>query len=84
MCCYIIYADALNFQKAAIKYSTSIQKKFIALLLYTFFSLLRCMLLSAYFFSPLLNTSFFSHCFCYFCLERARDVIQIQMLLDYL
>lgn len=50
MRCYIIYVDAFNLQKAAIKYSPSTQGKFIALLLYTFFSLLKCMFLPNYFF----------------------------------
>lgn len=85
MCCYIIYVDAFNLQKAAIKYSPSTQGKYIALLLYTFFSLLKCMLLSTYFFSSvLLNTSFSNNCFCYFCLERMRDAIQIQLFLSIL
>lgn len=48
MCRYIIYVNAFNLQKAAIKYSSSIQGKFIALLLYSFFSLLKCMLLPAF------------------------------------
>lgn len=83
MCCYIIYVDAFNLQKAAIKYSPSTRGKFIALLLYTFLSLLKCMVLPTYFFfTPvLLNTSFSGHCFCYFCVERMRDAIQIQLLL---
>lgn len=50
MCCYIIYVDAFNLQKAAIKYSPSTRGKFIALLLYTFLSLLKCMVLPTYFF----------------------------------
>lgn len=79
---YIIYVDAFNLQKAAAKYFPSTQGKFIALLWYIFFSLFKCMLLPA-FFPHYLTHHFPATLSATFCLQRTRDIIQIQMFLHY-
>lgn len=84
MCRYIIYVDAFNLQKAAIKILPFNPWEIYCTFIVYFLSLLKCMLLPAFFSPVLFNTSFSSHCFSYICLERMRDVIQIQMFLDYL